>query len=167
MSLDNIQLPAIVLQGLFKNVLIDLDTATTQKVTEKPAGIAFLGKNQKQITIVTNNESTIYLPDEELNFLMGVLSACTLSMADVALINIAKKVVLTYNKIQEELNGEIVLLFGVEPMQLQLPLKFPQYQIQKFNTQVYLSAPMLSAIAADKTEKTKLWNCLKEVFSIA
>jgi hypothetical protein len=48
-----------------------------------------------------------------------------------------------------------------------LPLQFPAYQIQKFNNQVYLAAPALHLLAQDKAEKTKLWNCLKQVFSIA
>jgi len=166
MSLDNIQLPAIVLQDLFKNSLVDIDTGIAKTPVEKTTGIAFLGNNQKQVTIIANDTTTIYLPDEELNFLMGILNACKLSMADVALVNIAKPGAVTYTKIQEELNAETILLFGVAPAELQLPLQFPHYQIQKFNNQVYLAAPSLTAIAADKAEKTKLWNCLKQIFSI-
>jgi len=166
MSLDNIQLPPIVLHDLFKNSLVDLNTGTTKAGIEKTPGIAFLGNNQKQVVIIVSNATTIYLPDEELNFLMGILNACKLTMADVALINIAKAGAVTYTEIQQELKAATLLLFGIDPLQLQLPLQFPHYQIQKFNNQVYLSAPELSAIAADKTEKTKLWNCLKEIFSI-
>lgn len=166
MSLDNIQLPAILLQQLYKNALVEPMGNGTKKTIEKPGGIAFLGSNQQQITIVANDNSSIYLPDSDLNFLMGILSACKLSMADVALVNIAKTAALTYNKIQEELNAGIILLFDTSPAQLQLPLQFPHYQIQKFNNQVYLSAPALSIIAADKAEKTRLWNCLKQIFSI-
>jgi hypothetical protein len=167
MSLDNIQLPAIVLQDLFKNSLVDIDNGMAKKAVEKTTGIAFLGSNQKQVTIIADDTTTIYLPDEELNFLMGILNACKLSMADVALVNIAKTGAVTYGKIQEELSAETILLFGVAPAQLQLPLQFPHYQIQKFNNQVYLAAPSLTAIAADKAEKTKLWNCLKQIFSIS
>ena len=75
MSLDNIQLPAIVLHDLFKNSLVDLNTGVVKTAAAKLTGISFLGNNQKQITIVVNNENVLYLPDEELNFLMGILSA--------------------------------------------------------------------------------------------
>ena len=167
MSLDNIQLPVIVLQDLYKNSLVELDSGKVENTIEKSAGIPFLGNNERQVTIIANDTTSIYLPDEELNFLMGVLSACKLSMADVALVNIAKAGALTYSKIEEELNAGTILLFGVEPAQLQLPLQFPQYQIQKFNNQVYLAAPALTIIAADKAEKTRLWNCLKQIFSIS
>jgi hypothetical protein len=166
MSLDNIQLPAIVLQDLYKNSLVDLNTAIPKATIAKTGGIAFLGNNQKQIVIIADNSSSLYLPDEELNFLMGILSACKLSMADVALVNIAKAGPVTYTEIAAQLNAATILLFGVTPAQLQLPLQFPFYQIQKYNGQLYHSAPELQLIAADKAEKTKLWNCLKEIFSI-
>ena len=167
MSLDNIQLPAIILHDLFKNSLVDLNTGTAKTASSKATGISFLGNNQKQIAIIVADEKVLYLPDEELNFLMGILSACKLSMADVALVNLAKTTALTYLQIEQELNAQTILLFGTAPEQLQLPLQFPQYQIQKFNAQVYLAAPALHLIAADKTEKTKLWNSLKQIFLIA
>ena len=129
MSLDNIQLPAIVLQDLYKNSLVELDSTPVKKVLEKAAGIAFLGNNQRQVTIIVNDTSSIYLPDEELNFLMGILSACKLSMADVALVNIAKTGTHTYTKIEEELNAGTILLFGVEPVQLQLPASPHLFQL--------------------------------------
>jgi hypothetical protein len=167
MSLDNIQLPPIVLHDLFKHSLVDLNAGTTKDDTintTNTGNISFLGTNQKHIAIIVDTEKTIYLPDEELNFLLGILSACKLSMADVALVNIAKNNTLIYTDIAQQLNAEKILLFAVTPAQLQLPLQFPHYQIQKFNTQVYLSAPSLQLIEADKAEKTKLWNCLKQIF---
>jgi hypothetical protein len=167
MSLDNIQLPAIVLQDLYKNSLVDLNTSAIKKASKKTTAIPFLGNNQKQVTIIATDTSSIYLPDEELNFLMGILSACKLSMADVALVNIEKAGAITYTEIEQHLNTGTMLLFGVTPSQLQLPLQFPHYQVQKFNGLVYLAAPALTSIASDKVEKTKLWNCLKQIFSIA
>jgi hypothetical protein len=167
MSLDNIQLPAIVLQDLYKNSLVDPGTGASKRLSKKTTGIAFLGNNQKLVTIIAADTASIYLADEELNFLMGILSACKLSMADVALVNIEKTGAITYNEIEQQLNTGTMLLFGVTPMQLQLPLQFPHYQVQKYNGLVYLAAPALAVIAADKAEKTRLWTCLKQIFSIA
>lgn len=166
MSLNNIQLPAPVLQDLYKNTLIDSPAASTPKNNAPAGNIAFLGNNHQHITIVGNDASSIYLNDDDLKFLMGILAACKLSMGDVALVNRAKSTTLTYTAIEEELNAATILLFGVEPSALHLPLQFPHYQVQRFNNQVYLSAPDLHLIAADKAEKTKLWNCLKQIFSI-
>ncbi len=169
MSLDNIQLPAMVIAGLFKNSIVDLDngetTVTTAAVPEKE--VVFLGGNNRKITIIVWDESAIYLAEESLTFLMGILSACKLTMEDVALVNAAKNTALSYQNLHTQLQAENLLLFGVTPQQLELPLAFPQYQIQKYNGQSYLAAPPLTQLAQDKAEKTKLWNCLKQLFSIA
>jgi hypothetical protein len=167
MSLDNIQLPAIVLHDLFKDSLVDLNTHQPDNSDSTATSLSFLGNNQKKIAIIVADEQAIYLPDEELNFLMGILSACKLTMADVALLNIKKNDAFTYAELEQNLKAETILLLGVLPAQLELPLQFPVYQVQKFNNQVYLAAPALHLLAQDKAEKTKLWNCLKQVFSIA
>ncbi|MEO6231250.1 MAG: hypothetical protein ABJB11_20470 [Ferruginibacter sp.] len=166
MSLDNIQLHPIVLQGLFTDSLIDFDNhqPINQKETNKT--IATLGNNKQYILIVVASEEAIYLPDDQLNFLLGVLSACNLSMEDVAICNIKKNKNISYKTFEETLKSEKIFLFGVSPAEISLPLEFPDYQIQRFNNQVYLSAPILSKLQTDKAEKTILWNCLKQIFSI-
>jgi hypothetical protein len=166
MGLDNIQLPAIVLHHLFKDSLVDLNTYKIDNENIAAGNLSYLGNNQKKVAIIVADEQAIYLPDEDLNFLMGVLAACKLTMADVALINIKKNDIFTYVELEQQLKAEKLLLLGVTPPQLELPLQFPNYQIQKFNSQIYLAAPALHLLAIDKTEKTKLWNCLKQVFSI-
>jgi hypothetical protein len=166
MSLDNIQLPAIVLQDLFTNALVDLNEQKDQPASFAAGTLSFLGENKKKISIIVDHAQVIYLPDDELNFLIGILSACKLGMADVALLNCAKNPSLTYRDIAEQLSVEKILLFGVTPSALALPLQFPHYQIQKYNDQVYLSSPPLKILADNKEEKIKLWGCLKQVFAI-
>ncbi len=166
MSLDNIQLPPIVLQGLFTDSLVGFDNH--QPIAEKEANktLATLGNNKQHILIAVACEEAIYLPDDQLNFLLGVLSACNLSMEDVAICNIKKNKNISYKSFEEILKPEKIFLFGVSPADILLPLEFPDYQVQRFNNQVYLAAPMLSKLYSDKAEKTLLWNCLKQIFSI-
>ena len=166
MSLDNNQLPAIVLQELFTNALVDLNTENAEPTSVAVGNLSFLGENKKKVSIIVDNAGIIYLPDDELNFLLGILSACKLSMADVALLNCAKNPSLTYREISEQLSAEKILLFGIEPSTLELPLQFPHYQIQNYNNQVYLSSPSLKTLSHNKEEKIKLWGCLKQVFAI-
>ena len=166
MSLDNIQLPSIVLQELFKKTLVQEDSVQVQDISSTKKSISFLGKNKKQIIILVSNDDVLYLPDEQLSFLLGILAACKLTMEDVAIINIKKNDLITYKTIAKELNAAKIFLFGAEPSQIELPLQFPHYQVQKYNQQLYLSAPLLSVLQDDKAEKTKLWLCLKQVFSI-
>ncbi len=166
MSLDNIQLPAIVLQDLYKDSLVDLNTEQSISVPESSASLSFLGNNLQKIVLVVNNIDAIYLPEQLLNFLIGILAACKLTMSDVALLNLNKKTEVTYTDISEQLKAEKIFLFGTEPSVLNLPIQFPHYQIQQYNKQVYLSAPGLEKLEINKEEKMKLWNCLKQVFNI-
>lgn len=166
MSLDNIQLPPVTVAALFRKTLVDLKSSQPVESAKAISSINILGKNAKRVTIIVSNNEVIYLPDEELNFLLGILGACKLNMDDVGIMNLCKNIGANYNKISDELNAEKILLFGVSADEIELPLAFPHYQIQKYNNQVYITAPALSALQNDKTEKTKLWNCLKQVFSI-
>ncbi len=167
MSLDNIQFPALVIQNLYGKSLFDLKTGKPDLALSETDRVSFLGNNQKRIVIIIKSPETIYLPDDDLNFLLGILSACKLSMADVALINLSKNSSLSYKDVTEQFIAEKIFLFGVDPEALGLPLQFPFYQVQQYNNQVYLSSASLTELQNDKAEKTKLWNCLKKVFSIA
>jgi len=166
MSLDNINLPPLVLQQLFTHTLIEAKNNPTvdSKSTEKP--FLTLGNNQKKVLILVESEETLYLPDNQLNFLLGILAACNLTMEDVAILNIKKNPSINYQRITDELKSEKVFLFGLQPDQIELPVNFPNYQIQKFNNQVYLAAPALSNFHDNKAEKTKLWISLQQIFNI-
>jgi hypothetical protein len=168
MSLDNIQLSAGVIQDLYKNSLV-LSGNTKEKQVETPSSnISFntLGNNQQKILILVDDDETLYLPDEQLNFLMGILTACKLTMQDVAILNIQKNINVSYTNLATTLKASTVLLFGVETSKIALPLQFPFYQIQAYNNQTYLSAPLLTVLQNDKAEKTRLWLCLKQLFSL-
>ncbi len=166
MSINDMVLPPDTLYDLYKNVLVDDAAKNHTSANKKANGFSILGNNSRQITILVSSAEFIHLPDAELNFLMGVLAACKLSMDNVAILNIDKNNSVTYQGIAAELKANSVLLFGITPAQIELPLQFPNYQIQKYNNQVYLSAPPLSTIQNDKAEKMKLWNCLKQIFPI-
>lgn len=166
MSLDNIQLTPFLLQELFKKSLIELDASELHEERRSASSFTILGNNRKRIIILVADDETLYLPDEQLNFLLGILSACGLTMEDVAIVNTKKNRNLTYKAIELELKGASILLFGVSAAQINLPIEFPHYQVQSFNNQTYLAAPVLQEIQDSKVEKTKLWNCLKQFFAI-
>ncbi|MBK8495046.1 MAG: hypothetical protein IPL50_08435 [Chitinophagaceae bacterium] len=166
MSIDNIQFPASILQGLYNKSLYDLRSNESVINDIQPMNIVFLGSNLKKIALVVHDESSIYLADDALQFLLGILTACKLSMADIALINVSKNKQINYNTITEQLKAEKIIMFGLTAENLALPLQFPHYQVQHYNNQVYLSAASLTDLQKDKEEKMKLWNCLKNIFSI-
>jgi len=164
MSVDNIELTPFLLQELFKTSLVEMVVAKKEEKVVAASAINFLGNNRSKVAIVINDAANLYLPDEQLNFLLGILSACKLTMEDVAILNINKNKTITYKTIELELKSEKIILFGVTASQIGLPLEFPIYQIQAYNQQTYVAAGMLGDIEKDKAEKTKLWNCLKQIF---
>jgi len=125
-----------------------------------------LGKNKKNIIILINQNETAFLPEDDLNFLIGILTACRLTMEDVGIVNIAKNNQINYHSFEKEIIAKTVLLFGFAPSLLDLPLSFPNYQIQAYNNITYLSSPSLAALREDKPEKMKLWTCLKTMFAV-
>jgi hypothetical protein len=106
------------------------------------------------------------LSDEELPFLTNILSACKLSLADVAIVNIHSLEEKEIEKTIEPLEPKTVLLFGITPLTIDLPINFPQFQLQQFNKRTYLYSPGLQELANDKTLKLQLWNCLKNLFGL-
>ncbi len=166
MSLDNIQLPPFLIGELYKNSLVDTGNQQAKPVLVKKKELPFLGKNQKNILIITNEKNAAYLADEDLNFLVDILKACRLSLLDTAIVNFAKNKKIDYEVLQEEFKPGVILFFGIEPSTLEFPLQFPNYQLQSYNNQTYLSAPPLKDLAADVDKKKQLWACLKKLFSI-
>lgn len=125
-----------------------------------------LGNNQKNILVVVNYSNAVYLPDHELSFLTGIISACKLTIADIAIINLHTNPELTYKELVSVFESRIVFLFGVEPTDFGLPLSFPHFQNQTFSNVTYLFSPVLKELENDKVLKTKLWVCLKKIFGL-
>jgi DNA polymerase III psi subunit len=161
MDLNTIQLDAQLLADLYPDNLIETITTT---VPEKPVQ-QFLGHNEKKVLVLVSHQSVPFLPDEELSFLTSVLAACKLSMADIALANISKiEPGELPGLIESQANS--VLLFGIDPSGIGLPINFPQFQLQQFNKRSYLHAPTLRELEKDKEAKRQLWNSLKKLFGI-
>jgi len=166
MSLNDIQLQPTSIRELYSKSLVEIKSNKTTVEAMPAQSLSILGKNLKGIVLVVSNAEAAFVTDDELNFLLGILSACKLNMDDVGILNIRKHAAADYKNISAELRAEKVFLFGVDPTEIKLPLSFPYYQVQRYNDQTYLASPALAEIQNDKAEKTKLWNCLKQIFSI-
>ena len=166
MTLDNIQLPGIVIQDLFRNSLIGLESNQPVSTSADTDAFPFLGKNEQRIAVLVKDDAALYLSDAQLNFLMGILGACKLTMADIALVNLSKNKGLNWQKITEQLIAEKIFMFDVKAADIDLPVSFPDYQVQRYNNQIYLAAPTLEALENDRMEKSKLWTCLKQIFAL-
>lgn len=165
MSLKNIILPETLIAGLYTAPIVCMpDTAGDGALTATQ--IKFLGSNQKHITILVNADDATFLSDKSFIFLTGVLTACRLNVADVAIINIHQSNNIHYLSLNAVTRPQIALLFGISPQEIGLPLHFPHFQVQPFNNTTYVCAPPLDNIEADKPLKAKLWASLKSVFQL-
>ena len=163
MSLNEIQLTNQLLTSLYPDVLIGSTVAST---VPAPQPVKYLGKNAKNIALVVNSPTHPFLADEELSFLTNILSACKLSLADVAIINFHSIGEAGIEAAVDLLQPKSVILFGITPLSINLPINFPQFQLQQFNKRTYLSSPELTELARDKALKIQLWNCLKNLFNL-
>jgi hypothetical protein len=165
MSLDNIQLSPFLVHQLYKKTLYEIDTNQQTTVLQKAPPISFLGKNEKNILVLVNEPDAAFLPDADLNLLVGILTACKLSLADIALVNCDKQVDASYDQLMIQFSPSTVFLFGVAAKELGFPLHFPHFQLQQYNEQTYISAPTLKTLSENKEQKKELWACLQKYIS--
>ncbi len=165
MSLDNIQLSPFLVQQLYKKTLFELETVQKEHAVEPATTIPYLGKNEKNILVVVDAPGTAFLPDADLNLLVGILTACKLSLADVALVNYHTNPAISYEKLMNKFAPVSVFLFGIQPADLEFPLHFPYFQLQRYNEQTYISAPALNQLSENKEQKKELWACLQKYIS--
>lgn len=198
MSLNNIKLPDFVIADLYRKYLIQPEeplpqpvAAEQQSVTKSPVSetvvekapakvaeptpvkaaepVAYkiLGNNKQHITVVVNCPNDVFVPEGDLQFLTKMLGACKLNMADVAIVNHATAAVVI-EKVRLQLQPKYVLLLGVEPGTIQLPISFPSFKEQAYAGTTYLFTPALSQLNQENEEakvlKRKLWDCLKRIF---
>ncbi|MFL5746632.1 MAG: hypothetical protein ACJ751_18290 [Niastella sp.] len=142
-------------------------TITQPVKQEEPEAYKTLGNNKQQITVVVNCPNDVYVPEADLQFLTKMLGACKLNMADVAIVNYANAPI-TIDRLKTQLQPKSLLLLGVEPGDIQLPISFPPFKEQPYAGTTYLFTPPLSQLNQEtegaKVLKRKLWDCLKRMF---
>ncbi|MFZ9661977.1 MAG: hypothetical protein ACO29O_08870 [Chitinophagaceae bacterium] len=134
-----------------------IKAAEKSETKEKP--------QKKTVAVLTDSAIVTNNSDLRYKFLVDIIKACKLTMDDAVITDLfhdSKE----HIRILEKYQPDVILLFGVTPADLMLPMIFPNFQIQKIGTHTYISAPALEILEPDKSSKTRLWNCLKQVFSI-
>jgi hypothetical protein len=192
MSINNVQLTSLAIGEWYKDALVaspdappviegpaqappvtaSLPIAPSTPVPSAattPAPYKFLGNNRRQVAIVVHSPGTPFLPDNQLSFLTKILEACRMNIGDIAIVNAASAPVVI-SELRSQLKPTTVLLFGLEPTAIKLPINFPVFRLQPYDDCTYLSAPALSLLVQNSEEskllKSKLWVCLKTLFNV-
>lgn len=134
---------------------------------EKGSELVWLGNFAKKVLVLVKDTDAVHLSEAELDLLAKVLMAVKLSLNDVAIINRSRHAQ-SLDELRQTLPASQVLLFGVDAAETGLPMRFPNFQITRWNGCAYLAAPSLREInqpgPEQKAWKTGLWNGLKEMF---
>jgi hypothetical protein len=163
MSLDNIQLSYETCSVLFNTHLIRDAKSDIEKNSPEKIQIDCLGENQQKALFIVNEPAYKFLPDEEMELLTKLVSACKLSLADIALVNFSSNKC-SYHQLNEQFHPEKILIFGVINAELGLPFDIPAFQVQKFQQQLYLTAPSLTEFISNTSLKKELWAALQKIF---
>lgn len=168
MDLNSIKLSESVVREWFKEDLLPPSAAAGQVPPVQPA-LKYLGNNRRRVTVVVGAPGSAFLPDDQLAFVTKLLEACRLTLADVAIVNHGA-VPVTIAAIRQQLHPVTLLLFGVDPAEIHLPIQFPAFRPQAYDNCTYLAAPSLAELLPDtdagKLLKSKLWVCLKTIFDV-
>jgi hypothetical protein len=178
-----IQLPEVVIAGLYKDALVitqrnpepkALQQFTNKKTKQKDAAPPsikklFLGDNKKNIAILIKDGTAVHINDEWLTTLSKLLSACKLTLEDVAIVNCAHQNEV-FSSLKETLKPTVALMFNVTTQDVQLPFSIPHYQVQRYGDCAFMTAPV-NTLSTDtqepvRSEKKKLWEKLKLIFNV-
>lgn len=133
------------------------------------APIKFLGEHQKKILVLVQDSNAVHLNEKDFDLLTSILNACKLTIADIALINLANKNY-SLHQILVQVPSDIVLIFDINPTQLKIKLPTKTYSpILLGETQLLFSNNLSNMQGIDqdsKIEKTKLWTALKLIFKL-
>ena len=154
-------------------VQIEADKDNNYNTTNEPikelGQIKYLGEHLKQVTIIVKDELAVYLNENDLTLLSSILSACKLTLADIALINVAQQK-LSLHEILNVLPSKLVMIFDVSSTTLKIKLPTTLYKsIQLGDTYLLFSNALSLMQGGDqsaKLEKGKLWAILKQLFQL-
>ncbi len=160
---ETIKLPVAVLSDLFNNCLVDLkDPVTTSNLPAVEPAETLTGLPVD--TVVVSLAEGKELPSQQLDFLNNIMKACKLEQSDYAIISNKQNDLPDYKAIFNQFKQKQLILFGIDPAAIGLPINFPHFQVQSFQQVRYLAAPKLDTIETDKALKMQLWQCLKQLF---
>ncbi len=166
MSLENFQIPIVLIPELYKDSLVQLEAEQATSINLKESRLTFTGSNLKNILILTEDAHHLHLADTDLEFLANILNACKLNLNDVAIVNLFHNKGADFILLSSQFKPENILLFGVIGASIGIQHHSDNYELTKWQNINIISGDHLSAIATQPELKKKLWLQLKKLFQI-
>jgi hypothetical protein len=171
MSLNKLPLPNAVIVDLFRHSMVRAGMKENAAVAEADSNqpYRFLGGNLKRTNLIVYSPDSFSIPEKHLSFLVKILEACKMTLADVAILNHASRAI-DIDELREQLQPKTIILFGLEPKQINLPFNSPAFKIQEYDDCTFLYAPSMEELNQDSEDgkllKSKLWVCLRKMFEV-
>lgn len=170
---DKTKLPPALLASLYRHSLVEGRPSEPAKDVAPPplkegpdAGPPALGGFAGSVLVLVGYEGTEAIPGADLELLMKILKACRLGMDDVLVANVHGLDPEGRRSLIEGRRASSLLLFGMGPAEVGLPMDFPAMKVQRHGQARYLHAPALPALQKDDGGKRVLWGALKQMFDI-
>ncbi len=171
MSLKQLALDPYILAQILSRPIIPEQTASPVRHLadslegEEELPVQYLGENQQNILLLLYDEQTAFLPEALFNFLATILSACKLTMADIAIVNTAHYPGISLSRFREQFKPRACILFGDALPHLSAE-KENRYAVRLEDGCKLLLADGLLQISEDKGLKGKLWASLQKLFNL-
>ena len=171
MSLNKLRLPNSIIVDLFRHSMVSTGKGKEMEEIEEAHSDSYryLGGNLKKTAMIVSSPDSFSVPEKHLSFLVKILEACKMTLADVAILNHASRNI-DIQTLKEQIDPKTLILFGIEPKQINLPFNSPAFKIQEYDSCAYLYAPSMEELNQDAEEskilKSKLWVCLRKLFEV-
>lgn len=151
-----------VVQAEDKTVAIPAIEIPIQKEAVVPVVFKYLGKNQKNVLILVNDQQNEVSTERGRELLRNLVKAIQLTANDFALLNYAAYAETQFEALEKFFSSKLVMAFGVTPSQLGLAdLSKNSLHIQG-GIQLVFSGN-LDELAEDQQGKKTLWGSLKQL----
>lgn len=133
-----------------------------QPVFKKQFNFEFLGKNQKAILILVNDNLNKVSSPQGTELLRKLVKAIELTNNDFALVNYANYSGATYNDLHEFFSCKLFLSFGVEAITLGLSAQTLHQLVNVGDTRMVFTSN-LHELDSDQASKKVLWGSLQQL----
>lgn len=162
MSLRRVELDPLLLAGLYRHALVPDERPSAAPQTWTP--IASLGNNAQNILLLIHNEHEPYLNEHLFEMLANILKACSFSLNDVALVNLAHHAEVNWFHLKVQFIPHRVLIFG-QPLPELTGGKKANESWEQDNCH-FLLTDTLAAMDKNKLLKNMFWKALQQFFQL-
>ncbi len=148
---------------VYENKIVSSSTIQEpNEIVKNQIDFKYLGQNQKNILILVNDSSNEVSSESGRTLLRNLVNAIGINVKDFALVNYANYNLATYADFNEIFGCKIVLSFGVNAIQLNLPEQ-PLNQLVQIHDTKFVFTVNLNDLDSDQASKKILWTNLQKL----